>query len=574
MAESTKNSRTKEELDRAVFNAFREHKSGRLAEAYAVYSDVLRVMPLHDDALHYMGLLAQQSGKIEDAVRLFRRSLQVNPENSDALNHLGQAYVSLNDYVAAERCFRQALEYDANHFSATNNLANCLRHAGDLEKALVLYEQAKEIEPRNPVCAFNYGIALNALGRTRDAIQSLTKATEYGAGNFLAHHHLGILFEQLGEFQDANANYLAALKYQPKYYESLAALLNSPEYEANEDQVRSAKEALAQDDLSSDSRLRLEHALGRHFERARDYDIAFQHFRTSNEVEKSLAKPFDIGSYSCQFDKLIDFYTTEKIEQLTQFGSRDERPIFVVGLPRTGTSLTEQILSSHSAVHGAGELGYMRSIAERVEISVENESLDGLASQASNLTQQSIERWSKEYLDGLDRKSPGSARRVVDKYPINYIHLGLISILFPNAKIIHCQRDPLDVAFSCYTTLFKLDNDFTNDLMDFGLFYKEYLRLMAHWSAVLPTMWFELQYEDLVRKPEIVTKELIAFCDLPWEDECLRFDRNERKVLTPSNWQVRQKLYDTSVGRWKNYENHLRELKSFLENQLGHWGSR
>ena len=178
MTETAADKRTKEDLDREVFNAFEKHKSGQVAEAYAVYSDVLRVMPQHDDALHYMGLLAQQSGKVQDAVGLIRRSLEIKPENPDALNHLGQAYIRLDDYVTAQQCFRQALVYDSKHFHAINNLANCLRHAGDLETALVHYERAKEIEPRNPVCAFNFGITLNALGRQGEAIEWLTKATE------------------------------------------------------------------------------------------------------------------------------------------------------------------------------------------------------------------------------------------------------------------------------------------------------------------------------------------------------------------------------------------------------------
>lgn len=552
MTDSSADKRTKEDLDRAVSSAFEKHKSGMFAEAFAVYSDVLHAMPRHADALHYMGLLAQQSGKNEDALRLIQGSLQVKPDNPDAMNHLGQVYIGLNDYASAERCFRQALDHDSSHFNALNNLANCRRQAGDLGAALELYEKAKEIEPRNPVCAFNYGITLNAIGRPRDAIKWLTRATEYDPRNHLAHHHIGILSEQLGDFQTANAHYLAALEHQPQYYDSLAALLNSPEYEADETQVTTAREALQQDNLPPDTRLRLEHALGKHFEQSHQYDIAFQHFRSSNEVEKTVGRPFDIDAYSREFDKLIERHAAERIEELAQFGSQDERPVFVVGLPRTGTSLTEQILSSHSAIHGAGELSYMGSIASQV-----NKKL--------TLTEQSITELSNKYLDGLGRKSPDSASRIVDKYPMNYAHLGLIAILFPNAKIIHCQRDPLDVAISCYTVLFNLGNNFTNDLMHFGLYYKEYQRLMAHWSAVLPTTILELQYEDLVREPEAVTKNLIAHCDLPWEEECLQFDRNERTVLTPSNWQVRQKLYNTAVGRWRKYEEHLLELKSFLE---------
>ncbi len=550
MTEPAADKRTKKELDREVANAFQKHKSGQIAEAFAVYSDVLRVMPLHADALHYMGLMAQQSAKFEDALRLIRRSLEVNPENPDALNHLGQVYIQLGNYENAEESFRQALECDANHFHAINNLANCLRHAGDLEAALAHYERARAIEPRDPVCVFNYGITLNALGRHWDAIEWLTKATEYDAANFLAHHHLGVLFEQLGKFEDANASYLAALQIQPKYYESLAALLNSPAHSASEAQINAAREAVRQGGLSPDTRIRLEHALGKYFDKAQDYDTAFQYFRNSNEFQKARAKPFDVDSYSRQFDDLISFYTSENIERLATFGNQDERPVFVVGLPRTGTSLVEQILSSHSAVYGAGELGYMPAIADRVNLPVEQESIEHLCG---------------IYLDGLTRKSPESASRITDKYPLNCIQLGLISILFPNAKIIHCLREPLDVAISCYTMSFKMGNDFTNDLMHFGQYYKEYRRLMKHWAAVLPTAYLELQYEDLVGNLEAISKELIAFCDLPWEDECLHFDRTERSVVTPSSWQVRQGIYSTSVARWKNYEKHLVELKSFLQ---------
>ena len=556
--------RTKEDLDRAVFDAFQKHKSGRVAEAFATYTDVLRVMPQHAEALHYMGLLALQSGKGENAVEFFQRSLEVEPANADAHNHLGQAYIGLNDYATAEQCFQHALEYDPDNFHALNNYANCLRHDGDLESALVQFERAMAIRPKSAISAFNYGITLNALGRHRDGIEWLTKATEYDPGNYLAHHHLGVLYEQLGEFQDANANYVAALEMQPRYYDSLAALLNSREHDATEAQVEAAKEALTQSNLAPDVRLRLEHALGKYFEKAKDYDVAFQHFRNSSEVQKTGAKAFDIDFYSDRFDELIEFYTTERIEELAQFGSQDERPIFVVGLPRTGTSLTEQILSSHSAVHGAGELTYMQSIADKVDAPQDQDGLGGYASQASPLSEQSIEHLCRLYLDGLDKEGAGSSRHIIDKYPLNCIHLGMISILFPHAKIIHCQREPLDVAISCYTTLFKISNDFTNDLMYFGQYYKEYQRLMAHWAAVLPTPYFELQYEDLVHNSEARTKELVAFCDLPWEEACLQFDRNERPVRTPSIWQVRQKVYGTSIGRWKNYEKHLAELESFL----------
>jgi hypothetical protein len=234
-------------------------------------------------------------------------------------------------------------------------------------------------------------------------------------------------------------------------------------------------------------------------------------------------------------------------------------------MPRTGTSLTEQILSSHSAVHGAGELKLMQQIEARLSFPIDQGGLGGLDAEASPLTPQSIDYLCRIYLEGMKAKCPESASRIIDKFPMNWTHLGLISILFPNAKIVACCRNPLDVAISCYTVLFKMENDFTNDLRYFGQYYREHQRLMNHWTSVLPTPIFELKYEDLVSEPETQIRKLIAFCDLPWEDRCLRFEENERAVRTPSNWQVRQKLYDSSIDRWKNYEKHLAELKKILE---------
>ena len=251
--------------------------------------------------------------------------------------------------------------------NAINNLANCFKNAGNLETALIHYERAVAIEPRSPICVFNLGSTLNALGRHWDAVEWLTKATQYERGNYMAHHKLGISFEQLGKFEEANANFLTALRYRPTYYESLAALLNSSAYESSAAQAETAQNALDEGELSDDTRVRLEHALGKYFDKAGDYHKAFSHFRKSNEIQKINGEPFDIKYVVSEFDKYSEFYTAENIKRLSRFGSKDERPIFVVGMPRTGTSLTEQILSSHSGVHGAGELKLMQQIAARLE---------------------------------------------------------------------------------------------------------------------------------------------------------------------------------------------------------------
>ena len=557
--------RSRADLDREVFNAFQKHRFGQFDEAFAVYSDVLKIMPEHEDALHYLGLLAQQSGKTEDAAKLIRRSLQIKPENPDALNHLGQIYIALNDYTTAEQCFRQALVYDRNHFYSINNLANCFKASGDLEAALVHYERAVEIEPRSPIGAFNMGNTLKSLGRHWDAIEWLTRAANFERGHYVAYHKLGVCFEQLGRFDEANTNFLKALEYRPDYYVALASLLNSPAYQTSEAEAQNAQQALQNGDITEDTRLRLEHALGKYFDRAGEYESAFAHFRKSNELQKVAAGPFDPTQVRQEFQRFVDFYSAATIRELSIYGSHDQRPIFVVGMPRTGTSLTEQILSSHSGVFGAGELKLMSQIEARIDKPTDQGGLGGYAATPPPLTKETIEYLCRVYLDGLNKKCPNDAHRIVDKFPMNFIHLGLISILFPNARIIHCRRCPLDVALSCYMVLFKMNNDFTTDLNSFGQYYKEYERLMAHWKDVLQTPIFELNYEELVAEPESVLKDLFAHCGLPWEAACLQFDKNSRAVRTPSNWQVRQKMYKSSVNRWKNYASHFLELRSILQ---------
>ncbi|MGH8165795.1 MAG: sulfotransferase family protein, partial [Woeseiaceae bacterium] len=340
-------------------------------------------------------------------------------------------------------------------------------------------------------------------------------------------------------FEDANTNFKAALHARPTYYEALAALLNSPAHDTVETEVERARQALAEGDISTETRIRLEHALGKFFERKRDYDRSFEHIRKSKEIQKRNGHEFDIDFIRKAFDKFIGFYTKENIRRLAKFGSKDERPVFVLGMPRTGTSLTEQILSSHTDVHGAGELKLLQDLANRVERPVREGGLGGLKAQQPPLTKDSIEYLARLYLEGLHDVSPDTALRVVDKCPTNFMHVGLISILFPKARIIHCRREPLDVALSCYMVLFKMRNDFSNDFCRFHAYYKEYLRLMAHWGEVLPGAILHLQYEDLVREPERTVKKLVALCDLPWDEACLHFTANERAVRTPSNWQVR-----------------------------------
>lgn len=248
-------------------------------------------------------------------------------------------------------------------------------------------------------------------------------------------------------------------------------------------------------------------------------------------------------------------------------GSESQQPIFIVGMPRSGTTLTEQILASHPSVFGAGELPDLPRILKGLR--------PGYPAQVADFDSVRLAAVANEYLDGLRARAPADARRVTDKLPLNFIHLGMIATLFPRAHIIHCRRDPMDVGLSCLIEQFDMDGDYTTCLEDFGDYFLQYERLMAHWRVVLPITMHEQCYEDLVAQPETSARALIESCGLEWDPMCLNFQQLERTVRTPSRWQVRQPIYLHSVGRWRNYAHQMQPLARLLE-QSGYryWNSQ
>jgi hypothetical protein len=300
----------------------------------------------------------------------------------------------------------------------------------------------------------------------------------------------------------------------------------------------------------------VEHALGKIAENSGDYAAAFGHFGRANAAAEF---PFDLGILRLRYGTQRAIFTREFLSARRNFGCESEKPVFIVGMPRSGTTLTEQIIASHPAAAGAGESPMIRRIARNLGIGAD---LPAAARAAAALDAGSTQRLAESYLAALPPAS-GTALRVTDKMPLNFEHLGLIALLFPQARIIHCRRDPLDVCVSCFTNPMKAEAT-PGDIAGLGSYYREYARLMEHWRAVLPMPIFESQYEDLVESFEERARALIAFVGLPWDPACLSFYETERSVFTPSAMQVRQPIYKSSVGRWRRYEKHLGPLKAAL----------
>jgi hypothetical protein len=278
-------------------------------------------------------------------------------------------------------------------------------------------------------------------------------------------------------------------------------------------------------------------------------------------IDRARGEAFDPAVHAAYVDRLIATFTPAYFEQVRGFGLDTDVPIFVVGMMRSGTTLVEQILASHPLVYGAGErieLGLLASgLPRRLGVA------DEYPECVRHLDRATVQAVATTVLQGLQERSDG-ARHVVDKMPLNFLGLGLIATLFPKARIIHCQRDPVDTCLSCYLRNFAASFTFTYDLQHLGLYYRQYERLMAHWRAVLPLPIFELRYEELTAEPETHTRQLLAFCGLPWDERCLRFHETERPVRTASMLQVRQPMYRSAVGRWQRYEKHLSPLLAAL----------
>ena len=289
------------------------------------------------------------------------------------------------------------------------------------------------------------------------------------------------------------------------------------------------------------------------------YDEAFAQATGANVLRRP---PYDPAIHQQTFDRLIAYFTRERITALPRAEHRSQKPVFIVGMPRSGTSLVEQILASHPSIHGAGELDFINRVFAGT-LSMLSATANDYPACLDRLTVDIANGMAEIYLRPLIALDPG-AERITDKLPLNFLHLGLIALLLPDAHVIHCRRDPLDTCLSCYMTEFALANDFKYDLTHAGLFYRLYERLMEHWKSVLDIPILDVDYEQMIAEPEVQSRRLIEFVGLPWDEQCLRFHESKRAVITASTQQVREPIYNSSVQRWRHYEKFLGPLKTAL----------
>ena len=485
-----------------------------------------------------------------EAAERLREILRIEPDHAFAHNKLGDALCRLGRYPAAEVEFRRAIELQPDFADANFNLGNVLRWRGDFTASETALRRAVRKKPGNADALAGLGHTLSALDRVTDARDCFEKALRIKPRMASALCGLGWLAGMEGRFAEAETLYRAALEADPLFCEAQASLVNLRRMTAADRGWLEATERLLARGVPPLEEASLRFAQGKYFNDLGDYARAFGQYKQANELRKLLAVPYDRAARSALVDDMIRVYTRERLARPVQGASDSARPVFVVGMMRSGTSLVEQIIASHRAAAGAGELGFWTAAIRKPGEPLRRAPPDeGLARKLADGYRQVLLRHSAQ------------AARVVDKAPVNADFLGPIHCVFPRARFVYLRRDPLDTCLSCYFQDFSNMASFTLDLSDLAHYYREHHRLIQHWRSALPReVFLEVPYAELVADHEGWSRRIIEFIGLEWDPQVLQFHATDRAVLTASHWQVRQKMYSSSVGRWKHYRKFIGPL--------------
>jgi tetratricopeptide (TPR) repeat protein len=437
---------------------------------------------------------------------------------------------------------------------AHNNMGSALRGLGRLDEAASHFRRALEIKPNFAKAHANLGGVLRSQGRASEAETHCHRALALDPDSAPTLVLLAELRADQGQFGEAQAFLERAIAIEPQSPQAWAGVARWRTMTHGDTAWLAQAQQIADSGLPPQMEALLRYAIGKYFADVKAFGQAFSSYQRANELEKLCKAKHDRGLLTETVDLLIRSYDREWLSRARNEALGAERPVFIVGMPRSGTTLAEQILASHPAVFGAGELPFWQTTVGTHELSVFH----------ADTGHNALHRLANHYLALLQTLAP-DALRVIDKMPGNFMFLGLIRAALPRARIIHMQRDPVDTCLSMYFQQFEGSAAYTNDLEDLAHYYSEYSRLMSHWRAILPAdAMLEVPYEELVEDQEAWSRRLLEFIGLPWDARCLDFHRTERAVMTASNWQVRQKISKGSVGRWRGYADFVGPLLSLL----------
>jgi tetratricopeptide (TPR) repeat protein len=541
----------------------------RFAEAEQAYRHALRLQPNFAEAWNNLGTCLRELKHPEEAEAVYRKALELNPDNPDTLDNLALALKDLERLDEAAELLRRALVIESRIDKYHMHYASVLLDQHKTDEAAAAAECALALNPDSHDSANVMGRVAFERGDLDGSLVFYRRALALKPDLADAHNNMGNTLKELGQLDEAEQAYREALRFDANITGIYLNFADSKKFEAGDEHL-AAMETLAakSEGLSNTDRMQLDFALAKAYSDLKDYDRSFKHLLTGNAAKRKTVA-YDEKSAFALFDRIEAVFTPELIAQKSGGGDPSSSPIFVIGMPRSGTTLVEQIIASHPMVHGAGELKTFDDVVLTVHgpdgntipypifvAAFDAAPLKQIGSRYLTLVRELVFRSTGEKKE---------AEYITDKMPSNYYFAGLIHFALPNATIIHTVRDPVDTCISCFSKLFAGEQNHTYDLGELGRYYKRYEQLMAHWRRVLPKdRILDVQYEDVVTALEGQSRRIIAHCGLPWDDRCLAFHETKRPVRTASASQVRRPIYKSSLGRWRVYEKHLGPLLTTL----------
>lgn len=552
-------------------------QTDRLPLAIRVVQRAVTLQPDLASAHVQLAGLFRVDGKFAGAIEELETAMRLQPTSGDAYNDLGLVYLAQGQFRRAADYFRHALRLDPESGLGHYNLALALEGLGQPAAAIDHLQDAVRLRPALPDTHYRLGLLLEKEGRREFAIESLRAAAALRPGtafallcearilglvgddarreelirrailleprNSDAHTMLATILIQHGRFEEAATSFDLANALNPHEVVGSASLIQVRRFsESDRPLATQLEQKLQSPTLTAEEVVAVHFALGKAYDDLAEYGRAIEHFDQANSLKKAMNKRYDSRAHAALVDRLIVGFTPEIFARSKNMGNDWEVPVLIVGMPRSGTTLAEQIVSNHPEVAAAGELTFWRDHASGFNVR------DG---KIDPVWMQNVQA---AYRATLERFS-STSRRITDKLPQNFHHLGLLHAAFPKARVIHCRRDPIDTCLSIYFNNFANGMDFSFDREWVVDYYRQYLRLMEHWRTVLPSsVLLEIHYEELVAAPEPVIRRMIDFCALQWDDACLRPEQNQRTIKTASVWQARQPIFRTSVSRWQRYE--------------------
>ncbi len=534
------------------------YRAGRGKEADEVMEKLFVVNP-HKGKLAKAGELFKQ-GKYKKAEKLAREVLREDPESIDAPRMLAKLALQANLNQEAEKVLKEIIEKAPGLHEAYLELTKALREQDKFDEAVEYAKQAIRLRPDHFQSYMVLASLLAAGARTIEAIDAYRACLELRKNNPNVYLGYGHVLKTAGKVDEGIQAYRDAIRVKQDNGEAYWSLANLKTYRFSEEERHTMEALLENKELEEENRVHILFSLAKYHEDNGNYENAFSCYDQANQIQR-MRISYDPVETEVLHEQIKATFTKSFLEEKQDVGNPDPAPIFIVGLPRSGSTLIEQILSSHSQVDGTSELPDLSKVVMTLN---RGRDAKGYPAGVVELSDQEFYDLGAQYIESTQRVRRGAAF-FTDKMPNNFPTIGLLSLILPNAKIINARRDPVDSCLGCYKQHFARGQTFTYDLVELGEFYLEYHALMEYWHSVLPGRILDVQYEDMVADQEGQTRRLLEYCGLPFEDACLNFHETDRPVRTASSEQVRQPIYRSSVQTWRRFEQHLQPLIEILE---------